>query len=145
MPIITIWHNLAIVHVFCFPTVPTKGNAFQSTFTARTFRVQSIWAFRWGFTVVSDNVQNVTWRTRFICHNWDVPIVLSFQPQSSGVGTSEFKLFHSWSWWYTCKDWKWAGLFVGESAFGFILIGFASIFIYLLYRRSVRSSHTFPP
>ena len=67
----------------------------------------------------------------------------SFQPHSSGFRTSKFKLLHSWSWRYTHKEWKWAALFVGGSASGFILLDFAAIFIYLLYRRSARSSHVF--
>ena len=53
----------------------------------------------------------------------------SFQPQYSVFRTSEFKLFRSWSWRYTCKEWKWAALFVGGSASGFILVEFAYIVI----------------
>ena len=145
MSSIIIWHSFANFHAFCSPTVPTRGNTFQSLCIARTFRVQSAWAFRLDFAVASDNVQNVTCCRKFICHNWDISIVRCFQPQYSGFTTSEFKLFHSWSWRCTLKEWKWAALFVGASASGLILVDFAAIFIYLLYCRSIRSSHVFPP
>ena len=114
MSIIIIWHNLANVHAFCSPTVPTRGNTFQSTFVARTFRVQSTWAFRWVFTPLHLTMFKISLSAEG--SSVIMGTYLSFsslQPRSLDFRTSEFNLFHSWSWRYIRKEWKWAAFFVG--------------------------------
>ena len=95
MSIIIICHNLANVDTFCSSTVPTRDNAFQSTCMARTFRGKFTWAF--------DEVLQlhlITFKMSLVVGGSSVIVgtylsFSSFQPQSSGFRTSEFKLFHS--------------------------------------------------